>query len=193
MKRSCRSRLPRRGALGFLLLALAAAGAGQALAAQGTAAAQVAAGAQRAFLVRGAASVRGLPFFSANALAALVGAYSLGGAAGATAPGGAAAPAQGVAPPEPELLVWYTREALVLGGSWKQAASYGGAAFALERPQGPVIVMKAAAYYLFFDLPQAAAERDRRAFIRAFDRKFLAFFENARSDAELSFPAYVDY
>jgi hypothetical protein len=32
-----------------------------------------------------------------------------------------------------------------------------------------------------------------RAFIPAFARKFLAFFNNAASEAELSFPAFVEY
>jgi hypothetical protein len=84
-----------------------------------------------------------------------------------------------------------------LGGTWKRATGFGDSAFLLARSQGEVLVMKTARYHLFFELPTqpgtAAADQDRRAFIRAFDRKFSAFFDNAANDAELSFPAFVDY
>jgi hypothetical protein len=137
--------------------------------------------AQRAFLVRGAEPVKGLPFFAPNALPALSGAYSLR----ADAPRGA------------ELPVWYTRASLVLGSSWKRAEGFGPSALLLARPQGRVLVLRAERYYLFFELPaQGGTVRDeqgRQAFIRAFERKFGAFFDNAPTDAELSFPAYVDY
>ena len=150
--------------------------------------------ARRALLVRGADSVRGLPFFSTNALAALSGAYSLDGPA---ANGGAKLSAA-----VPEAAVWYTREALVFGGAWKREDLGGTAVLVLSRPGASVIALKASRYCLFFEFPSAtgsvttdrgAADARRRAFIKAFDRKFLAFFENAAADAELSFPAYVDY
>lgn len=141
--------------------------------------------AQRALLVRGAASVRGLPFFPPNALTALAGAYSLA----APAATGSAAPS--------EAAVWYTREALVLGGEWKKTDLGGTSAFTLARPTGRLLVVKTPRYYLFFELPQRGGQgtADPRdlAFVRAFDRKFQVFFENAATDAELSFPAYVDY
>jgi hypothetical protein len=160
-----------------MLLALAAAGPGaaaqQAAAPQG--AGSQASSAQRALLVRGADPVKGLPFFPPNAIPALEGAYSLGGGAKG-----------------PELAVWYTRESLILGGAWKRAEVGGLPAFVLARSEGNVVVLRSAQYYLFFELPSGGDSR-WRAFIPAFDRKFLVFFENAASDAELSFPAYIDY
>jgi hypothetical protein len=141
----------------------------------------------RALLVRGADPVRGLPFFAPNALPGLIGAYSMGGPASQTK----------VPPAAPELSIWYTREPLVLGSSWRRDETYGSGAFLLARPQDQVLVLKAPGYYLFFELTDlsgaAPSDQGRRAFIRAFVRKFSAFFQSAASDAELSFPAYVDY
>ncbi len=154
------------------VLALATLGA---LAAQG--AAQTT---QRLFLVRGADAVKGLPFFPPNAIHALVGAYGVGG-------GGAAAKAT-------ETKVWYTREALVLGTMWKRADFPGYDAFVLTRPQGSVMVFKTSAFHLFFEASTGTTTSDPglRAFVRAFIRKFTVFFENVATDAELSFPAFVD-
>ena len=138
---------------------------------------------RRAILVRGAFAVKGLPFFPPNALPALTGIY--GPDTGSTSP----------ASRQDEISVWYTPEALVLGGTWKRTDIGGPEAYLIERPQGPVIVLKSAGYYLFFELPAGTSpdDKDRASFARAFDRKFLVFFTNAATDAELSFPAYVDY
>ena len=138
---------------------------------------------RRAILVRGAYAVKGLPFFPPNALPALTGIY--GPDTGSAGPASRA----------DEISVWYTREALVLGGTWKRTDIGGSEAYLIERPQGPVIVLKSAGYYLFFELPAGTSPDDkgRASFVRAFDRKFLVFFTNAATDAELSFPAYVDY
>ncbi len=144
--------------------------------AQDKAASSGAASLRRAILVRGASSVKGLPFFPPNAMAALSGAYSPHGAADAA----------------DEIPVWYTREAVVLGGAWKRATLAGYSAFSLERPRGSVLALRAPRYSLFFELP-AALDSGGRAFITAFDRKFQAFFENAATEAELSFPAFVEY
>jgi hypothetical protein len=145
--------------------------------------------ARRAMLVRGADSVKGLPFFPPNAIAALAGAYSLSGPA---SPGAAAEP-----PGKGEAAVWYSRESLVFGLAWKRAdaslgASSGEAAYSLARDSGLVLALKVGKYALFFELPPGDDARSR-AFVQAFDRKFRVFFESAASDAELSFPAYVDY
>jgi hypothetical protein len=138
---------------------------------------------RRAILVRGAYAVKGLPFFPPNALPALTGTYGpdAGSASSAFRAG--------------EISVWYTRETLVLGGTWKRADIGGSEAYFVERHQGPVVVLKSAGYYLFFELPAGTSpdDKDRASFVRAFDRKFLVFFANAATDAELSFPAYVDY
>jgi hypothetical protein len=144
---------------------------------------------RRAMLVRGADSVKGLPFFPPNAIAALAGAYSL---AGPASPGSAALP-----PGKGGAAVWYSRESLVFGPAWKRAdaslgASPGEAAYSLARDSGLVLALKVGKYALFFELPPGDDARSR-SFVQAFDRKFRVFFESAASDAELSFPAYVDY
>jgi hypothetical protein len=147
---------------------------------------------RRALLVRGADAVKGLPFFPPNAIAALSGAYALDGS---TAPGGTAAPQ--ATPDRPETAVWYSREAIVFGAAWKRvdlgaAASPGETAYSSARGAATVLALKTGKYALFFELLSGEDPRSR-AFILAFDRKFLAFFTNAATDAELSFPAYVDY
>jgi hypothetical protein len=138
---------------------------------------------RRAILVSGADRARGLPFFEPNAIAALSGRYALDAAAQA----GAGAPAT--------VAVWFSRESLVFGPAWKrvdarEAGTYAEAAYSLPRDVGAVLALKFEGYALFFELsgdPRAAA------FSRAFSAKFPVFFRNAPSDAELSFPAYVDY
>jgi hypothetical protein len=132
---------------------------------------------RRAMLVRGADSARGLPFFGPNAIAALSGAYRL------VAGGG-------------EAVVWYTRDSVVLGPEWKRT-SLGGVegsqpeARVLARARGIAVALEGEKYSLFFELASDAPSW--RAFAFAFDRKFRGFFDAATSDAELSFPAYVDY
>ena len=108
---------PTSAAIAFALIALTAR-----LAPSAPADAPIA-GSQRSILVRGAYPVRGLPFFAANALPALVGDYS---PAAAGSPGaGAASPAA----PADVVTVWFTREALVLGSSWKRTSIGGLAAY----------------------------------------------------------------
>lgn len=136
-------------------------------------------------LVSGADSVRGLPFFSPNAIAALTGVYAVGGAPIAAAPMASAATGA------PRITLWYTREAVVLGSAWKRLDLGGSALYSLPRDSGTALCLKSARYALFFELPVDDAAN--RAFVLAFNRKFLVFFENAPTDAELSFPAYVDY
>jgi hypothetical protein len=136
---------------------------------------------RRAILVRGADSVKGLPFFAPNAIAALSGRYSLDGA---TSPGRA----EGLA-------VWYSRESLVFSSAWKrldrsEASSYADAAYSLERDGRSVLALKFEGYVLFLELSGDSREA---AFARAFSAKFSIYFRSAASDAELSFPAYVDY
>jgi hypothetical protein len=138
---------------------------------------------RRAVLLRGADAVKGLPFFPPNAIAALSGAYVPG------------LPASGAAPGRPETAVWYSRELIVLSSAWKRAdAGAVGfpdeAAYSLARGSLTVLAIRAPKYTLFFELSDESGGRE---FARAFDRKFRSFFDNAASDAELSFPAYVDY
>jgi hypothetical protein len=142
-------------------------------------AAPISATTSRAFLVIGADRVLGLPFFSPNAIQALTGAYAL-------------------APNSPTLTLWYTREAVVLDSTWKSFDLGEGRAYVLPESGGEVLALRADRYTLFFEPDTAAGaagldDERTKAFIRAFSRKFLSFFENAASDAELSFPAFVDY
>ena len=145
---------------------------------------------RREILVRGADPVKGLPFFHPNALPALVGLYLPESAAAGSSPIGDSARA-GSAGPGEGITVWYTSEVLVLEGAWKRTDMGGSEAYLLAGPRGPVIVLRLPSYYLFFELP--SDDSDGRAFVRAFDRKFSAFFANAATPAELSFPAFVDY
>ena len=141
---------------------------------------------RRAILVRGADPVKGLPFFAPNAIVALVGAYDLAedgaDAAGSAASSGAVA-------------VWYSRETVVFSSAWKradprEASAYATAAYTLERDSLPILALQSEGYVLFFEL---SGDPRGTAFVRAFTAKFAIFFRNAPSDAELSFPAYVDY
>jgi hypothetical protein len=177
-----------RSRLGRTILALAACALLEpAASAQGTTA-QVAAPARRAILLRGADAAKGLPFFPPNAIAALSGAYVADRPA---SPGASSAAASGA----PETAVWYSRETLVFSSAWKRvdlgAAGFPDeAAYSLPRGAFTVLALKAAKYTLFFELSDDPGGRE---FARAFDRKFRSFFDNAAGDAELSFPAFVDY
>jgi hypothetical protein len=177
--RTGRSAAATRGEAAILALALLFVSGGAAAAPLKAAAAP-----RRAVLLRGADAVKGLPFFSPNAIAALSGLYALE-KAGAQAEGGA--PAQ--------VAVWYSRESIVFAAAWKRVdprgvSSYADAAYSLARGSGSILAMRSEGYALFFELsddPRALA------FARAFSAKFPIFFHNASSDTELSFPAYVDY
>jgi len=61
----------------------------------------------------------------------------------------------------------------------------------LARDGGPVIALAGPGYSLFFELPEDTPAF--RSFLAAFERRFAFFFEGAPTDAELSFPAYLDY
>ena len=140
---------------------------------------------RRAVLLRGADAVKGLPFFAPNAIAALSGLYALEMPAGAGAAPGPAA----------QVAVWYSRESIVFAPTWKRVDSRGVGAFAdaaysLARGEGTVLALKSEGYTLFFEMTGDPRATD---FARAFSGKFPIFFRNAASDAELSFPAFVDY
>jgi hypothetical protein len=142
---------------------------------------------RRAVLLRGADAVKGLPFFAPNAIAALSGLYDLDKPA---ATGSADADAR-IA----QVAVWYSRESIVFAPTWKRVDSRGAfsnadAAYSLERGGLTVLALKSEGYTLFFELSDNPRATD---FARAFSAKFPIFFHNAASDAELSFPAYVDY
>jgi hypothetical protein len=90
--------------------------------------------------------------------------------------------------------VWSCREKLVLGAAWRPVATDSGArlkARLLDRPQGPVLAFVTEGYVLFFELPQDIPAYHR--FALSLESRFQVFFQNAVSDAELSFPAFVDF
>jgi hypothetical protein len=145
---------------------------------------------RRAILESGADAVKGLPFFSPNAIPTLTGAYELEQASQNAS--------SGLAPNAPTLRLWYTRETVVLGSDWKSFELGEGRAYILSVGGKEVLALRADRYTLFFEPDTATGaarlgDEKTKAFIRAFSRKFLSFFENAASEAELSFPAYVDY
>ena len=178
-------------ALAAAFLAAASLGlpaAAQAAGSQGTAA-------RRALLSRGADSVKGLPFFPPNALSALVGSYALAGLSSKLATGPAAAPFSAAVWGLAEARVWYTRESLVLGSAWRRTDLGGRLAYSLAQAQRQVLLLREEGYYLFFEFSRDLESEDPRrgAFALAFERKFQAFFQNASGDAELSFPAFVEF
>jgi hypothetical protein len=134
---------------------------------------QAAAPVSPARLLRGPDAVRGLPFFGPNAIAALRGEYDLGVG---------------------HALVWSCRGAVVLGAAWKAAQAEAGSSsrpFLLAGAERTVFALVADRYVLFVELPADLPATRRFAF--ALDRDFHTFFENAPTDAELSFPAFVEY
>ena len=117
--------------------------------------------------------MRGLPFFGPNAIPALSGLYDVDGR---------------------ELRVWSCRETLWLSPEWKPLPSgldTVSKAFLLQKGPGAILALVAKDYRLFVELPEDSAIL--RRFAASLDRRFLVFFQNAKSDAELSFPAYVDF
>ena len=141
----------------------------------------------RAILAKGPDASRGLPFFSANAIPSLRVEYLIV-PAGAIPANAAEAVAPGRA--DPVVRVWYTRERLVLGATWKVVELGGRRARLLERVEGPVIALISERYALLFELP--ADSPSLRGFATTLERRFAIFFDNAPTDAELSFPAIVD-
>jgi hypothetical protein len=135
--------------------------------------AQPASGVATARLMKGPEAVRGLPFFGPNAIAALAGEYAVG---------------------TYRLSVYSCRGPVYLGAGWK-AVSMGErpavSAFLLAGPPSAVVALKTDRYTLFIGLPEDLPAL--RRFSLALEDRFSSFFDNAPTDAELSFPAYVDY
>ncbi len=124
-------------------------------------------------LLKGPTAVRGLPFFGQNAIAALSGEYAVG---------------------QRRVKVWSCRSPVFYSPAWKPTQTDLGAstrAFLLARPEGPVLAFSAGSFTLFVELP--ADSPSLRRFSVALERRFAVFFVNAASDAELSFPAFVEY
>jgi hypothetical protein len=151
------------------------------------AAAQTSAAPARAILSRGPDPVRGLPFFSPNAIPSLRVEYLLAPAAQAPADAASA-----VAAERPGLLlrVWCTRSPLVFGSTWTRTSVGERRAYLLSREEGEVLALSRDGYCLLFELPEDKPAY--RVFALALDDRFALYFENAPSDAELSFPAFVD-
>jgi|GEM_PF-6606001 len=139
----------------------------------------------RALLVRGTYAFRGLPHFPPNAVPGLAGEYLL-----AAPPVGPDSAAAGTA--DLSLRVWYTREPLVFGDRWKSGKLGPYTSYEL-RPDATSMLFLAIAsdgHELFLELPRDLPEL--RSFAVALERKFDQFFVGASSDADLSFPAFVD-
>ena len=140
----------------------------------------------RAILVKGTYAIRGLPFFPPNVIQALGGEYALGGYPSGTA-GNGSRPIR--------IPVWYTRERVFFGGPWKRTSVPAYTAYSLERGEGGkggdfILALANGSYILFFAFPE---DRPRyRELAAIVERRFAIFFANAKNDAELSFPAYVD-
>jgi hypothetical protein len=165
-------RLPAVVALGLGLLALGE------TAAEGAAAADPGpprvAPAGRALLSSGPDLLHGLPFFGPNAIAGLGGEYLVGAEA---------------------IPLWFTRVTLSYGGAWKEGGGFpvvaGAREYSLTTSGRSVIAWKYARYSLIISFPSETAEL--RRFASALLLRFAFFFENAATDAELSFPATVEY
>jgi hypothetical protein len=124
-------------------------------------------------LQSGPEQVRGLPFFSPNAIPALVGEYSLG---------------------EARAKVLCTREALVFGPEWRRVSPDPGpglTGFLVQGQEGVVLALLSPKYCLFVELP--ADKPALRRFASALESRFSTFFDKAATDAELSFPAWVEF
>jgi hypothetical protein len=154
-------------------------------------AAKTAKDAPSAVLIKGTISARGLPFFGPNAIGALYGEYLLGAGAQDAASAVSAA-GEGSAKYEDRLVsAWYTRDHVVLSSAWKGSTAAGAGARVLARPEGPVLFLEGEGYSLFLEI--GAESASTLSFARALNRKFVVFFRNASSDAELSFPSTVEY
>ena len=165
---------PRGGAFSFVLvLALCWAGPAALAGQVPVPAAPAGAPASPARLLSGPVALRGLPFFSPNAIRALRGEYRLGSSM---------------------VILWSCRDTLVFGPSWKALPSEGSGRLAvriLARDQGSVLALAAPGYTLFFELPADSATF--RRFALALESRFSIFFDSAPTDAELSFPAFVSF
>ena len=171
-----------RGRRPWLLIALALFGLGrgsQGLGAQALATAPTAlpveAPAGLAILIRGPDRLQGLPFFTPNAIPSLRGSYLLG---------------------KDELPFWFTREALVFGGAWVDDASWvtkaGGRPLTSRTAGGRIdLALRYPGWSIILELPSADPAIHR--FVGAFIDRFTFFLDNAKSDAELSFPATLAY
>jgi len=85
---------------------------------------------------------------------------------------------------------------VLFSDAWKAAETANFRApvlrvFRLQRDVSVVLALKAASYILFLELPEDTVAL--RRFALALDRRFGFFFENAATDAELSFPSFVEY
>ncbi len=128
----------------------------------------------RGLLAEGPARVGGLPFFPSNATPALSGTYLVG--------------------PD-RITFWFTRSALFFSESWKDhpalASATGVPSSLLVLDGRQVFALRWKDHCLFLSAP--AGRELSRAFIVAFVRRFSFFYGTAATDAELSFPAAVDF
>jgi hypothetical protein len=145
----------------------------------------------RAILIRGPLIFRGLPFFAPNALPGLSGEYLLSlPAPEPTSQGSSGASAS---PQTLRLRVWYTREPLYFDAGWTRGALGRYTIYTSRRGAAgaPVIAFALDRYELFVELPADSAAL--RRFAAALEDRFALFFAEAATDADLSFPSFVDF
>ena len=145
----------------------------------------------QAILIRGPLVFRGLPFFAPNALPGLEGEYSL--ALSSAEPKSQGSAGEVSAERALRLRVWYTREPLYFGTGWIRGTlgRYTIYTSTHDATGALVIAFAADRYELLVELPGDSAVL--RRFAIALEDRFAVFFAEATTDAELSFPAYVDF
>ncbi|MDA8426524.1 MAG: hypothetical protein M0Z80_10360, partial [Treponema sp.] len=146
----------------------------------------------RAMLVRGPLAFRGLPFFAPNALPGLSGVYALAAPA-VPGPAGAASGDGGPASRTLPARVWFTRQQLYFGAGWTRGASGRYTVYSSTGGASGTVVLafSTARYELLVELPRDDA--GLRRFASALADSFELFFSEAATDADISFPAFVDY
>lgn len=142
----------------------------------------------KAILVRGSASVKGLPFLGQNAIPALTGVYALPAADGKTTF---------------EVPVWYSAEPVLLPAGWVTIAFPGlpaGHSVSGSPPGQPpsglppeietLLAVDAGSYRLFIGLPRGTEVSTR--FVAVLSERFAWFRQHAMNPADISFPAVLE-
>ncbi|MEI6385252.1 MAG: hypothetical protein WCQ50_01365 [Spirochaetota bacterium] len=128
----------------------------------------------RGLLAEGPARVGGLPFFPSNATPALSGSYLVA---------------------SDRITFWFTRSTLYFSPAWKDspnlATATGVPASVLVQGERQVLALRWKDHSLFLSAP--SGRELPRAFVVALVRRFSFFYGSVTSDAELSFPAAVDF
>jgi hypothetical protein len=154
-----------------------------------------------AILQRGPNPVRSLPYFPPNALKGFRGEYRMSGQGGegnaeaekarAGAPASPAKPAG--TPADGRILVYFTREPLVLPSSWRPAGCPGQRLLRVPTEEGFAVCHAEAGeggYFLFFQFESEAFPWC--PWIEAFLQRFRYLLPFAKDDSEIPFPAVLE-